>query len=81
MKKHTPATIALALGLAGATTLMAQAPTHDIDGMTDAAVQVEVVNEGGHAAPQWSDAVLAASRSVGDTAPVLIAKATRSVTR
>jgi hypothetical protein len=42
MKKHTPATLALLLGLVGATTLMAQAPTHDIDAVTESpAVQVQ----------------------------------------
>jgi hypothetical protein len=42
MKKHTPATLALLLGLVGATTLMAQAPTHDIDAVTETpAVQVQ----------------------------------------
>jgi hypothetical protein len=42
MKKHTPATLALLFGLVGATTLMAQAPTHDIDAVTDTpAVQVQ----------------------------------------
>ena len=42
MTKHTPATLALLFGLVGATTLMAQAPTHDIDAVTDTpAVQVQ----------------------------------------
>jgi len=34
MKKHTPALITFALGIVGATTLMTQAPTDDIDAVT-----------------------------------------------
>lgn len=42
MKKHLPAALALLLGLVGATTLMAQAPTHDIDSVTETpAVRVQ----------------------------------------
>jgi hypothetical protein len=38
MTKHTPAALALVLGLAGATGLMAQAPTHDVDAVTETPV-------------------------------------------
>ena len=34
MKKHTPALVTFALSLVGATTLMSQAPTDDIDAVT-----------------------------------------------
>jgi opacity protein-like surface antigen len=35
MKRHTPATLALAISLAAATTLMAQAQSSDVDAVTD----------------------------------------------
>ena len=38
MTRHTPAALALALGLVGATGLMAGAPTHDVDAVTETPV-------------------------------------------
>lgn len=50
MTKHTPAALTLVLGLLGATALMAQAPTHDIDAVTETPV-VQAVEQSETAAP------------------------------
>ena len=56
MTKHTPAALALALGLLGATTLMAQAPTHDVDAVTELSVVQATPKQAAEAPTQWARA-------------------------
>lgn len=46
MKKHTPAALAFAISLAAATTLMAQAPSSDVDAVTSTPAAVRIEKQG-----------------------------------